>query len=64
MWCGLQTLMDVRGQYHFVIQLVVYVVIAPYMSTARWRADFLPPALHRPVVPAWCASPTPLRPTT
>ncbi|KAI5995376.1 cation transport protein-domain-containing protein [Pisolithus marmoratus] len=39
--------------YHFSIQIISFVVIAPYMSMSKWSSDFIPPALQRPVAPAW-----------
>ncbi|KAI6046355.1 cation transport protein-domain-containing protein [Pisolithus marmoratus] len=39
--------------YHFGIQIISFVVIAPYMSMSKWSSDFIPPALQRPVAPAW-----------
>ena len=40
-------------QYHFGLQLLAFVVIAPYMSISRWQSDFNPPALHRHIPSAW-----------
>lgn len=40
-------------QYHVAIQLISFVVIAPYMSMSRWESDFEPPALFRKVTPPW-----------
>lgn len=45
------------GQYHIGLQLIAFTVIAPYMSISRWKEDFVPPALHRPVAPAWYVGP-------
>lgn len=41
------------AQYHIGLQLLAFVIIAPYMSIARWREDFVPPALHKPVSSTW-----------
>ena len=44
----------VLTQYHVGIQVIAFIVIAPYMSMNRWREDFLPPNLYKPLSPAWC----------
>lgn len=40
-------------QYFFVLQIVAFIIIMPYMSIPRWRSVFEPPNLHRYVPPAW-----------
>lgn len=50
---ALNALLWLVASYHFGIQIISYVVIAPYMSMSKWSSDFTPPALQRPVVPAW-----------
>ncbi|KAF9243244.1 cation transport protein-domain-containing protein [Melanogaster broomeanus] len=39
--------------YHFGIQLISFIVVAPYMSLPKWANDFTPPALIRPVATPW-----------
>lgn len=41
------------GQYHILIQLLAWVIIAPYMSMSRWKDDFHPPQLYNDVSPIW-----------
>ncbi|KAI6158813.1 cation transport protein-domain-containing protein [Pisolithus thermaeus] len=41
------------AMYHFGVQIISFVVIAPYMSMSKWSGDFKPPALQRPLAPAW-----------
>ncbi|KAI6163432.1 cation transport protein-domain-containing protein [Pisolithus thermaeus] len=50
---ALNALLWLVAMYHFGIQIVSFVVIAPYMSMSRWSSDFNPPALQRPVSPVW-----------
>ncbi|KAI6007608.1 cation transport protein-domain-containing protein [Pisolithus orientalis] len=50
---ALNALLWLVASYHFGIQIISYVVIAPYMSMSKWSSDFTPPALQRPVAPAW-----------
>ncbi|KAI0343670.1 hypothetical protein BDW22DRAFT_1356171 [Trametopsis cervina] len=50
---GLNALLWIVGGYHIGTQLIAYIVIAPYMSISRWHKDFVPPALHKFVSPAW-----------
>ncbi|OJT05481.1 Low-affinity potassium transport protein [Trametes pubescens] len=50
---ALSALLWIVGAYHIGLQLLAFVIIAPYMSIARWREDFLPPALHKPVSSTW-----------
>lgn len=40
-------------QYHFGIQLIAFIIIAPYMAMPKWASDFVPPALIRPVATPW-----------
>ncbi|KAI6163433.1 cation transport protein-domain-containing protein [Pisolithus thermaeus] len=41
------------AMYHVGVQIISFVVIAPYMSMSKWSSDFKPPALQRPLAPAW-----------
>ncbi|KAJ3972950.1 cation transport protein-domain-containing protein [Lentinula raphanica] len=50
---ALNALLWIVAAYHIGVQLISFVVIAPYMSMARWKHDFVPPALHRPVSSIW-----------
>ncbi|KAL4252407.1 Potassium transport protein [Abortiporus biennis] len=50
---GLTALLWIVGGYHIVLQLVSFIVIAPYMSIPRWKEDFEVPAEHRNVNPVW-----------
>ncbi|KAI0302328.1 cation transport protein-domain-containing protein [Multifurca ochricompacta] len=55
-WCefrALNALLWIVGIYHISVQLLSYAIIAPYISSNKWKNDFLPPRLHRPVTPAW-----------
>ncbi|KZS87287.1 TrkH-domain-containing protein [Sistotremastrum niveocremeum HHB9708] len=52
---ALNVLLWIVGIYHIGLQIIGFVVIAPYVSAQRWRNDFEPPALHRPVAPPWFA---------
>lgn len=45
--------MIIAYQYHLILQLMALSIIAPYMSIPRWRSDFEPPNLHRPVPTTW-----------
>ncbi|GBE80755.1 Low-affinity potassium transport protein [Sparassis crispa] len=50
---GLTALLWLVAGYHILLQLLAFVVIAPYMSIPRWSSDFRPPMLHREVSPVW-----------
>ncbi|OJA08528.1 hypothetical protein AZE42_02448 [Rhizopogon vesiculosus] len=50
---ALNALLWLVAGYHVAIQLVSFVVIAPYMSMSKWESDFEPPALFRKVSPPW-----------
>ncbi|KAI0645210.1 cation transport protein-domain-containing protein [Trametes meyenii] len=50
---ALSALLWIVASYHIGLQLIAFIVIAPYMSLGRWREDFLPPALHRPISSTW-----------
>ncbi|KAF5357330.1 hypothetical protein D9758_005883 [Tetrapyrgos nigripes] len=52
---ALNALLWIVAGYHIGVQLVSYVVIAPYISTNRWKDDFVPPALHKKVASPWFA---------
>ncbi|KAJ8591379.1 hypothetical protein M405DRAFT_788957 [Rhizopogon salebrosus TDB-379] len=50
---ALNALLWLVAAYHLAIQLISFVVIAPYMSMSKWESDFEPPALFKRVVPPW-----------
>ncbi|KAI0359598.1 TrkH-domain-containing protein [Trametes cingulata] len=50
---ALTALLWIVAAYHIGLQVLAFVVIAPYMSLDRWREDFLPPALHKPISSTW-----------
>ncbi|KAI0753123.1 cation transport protein-domain-containing protein [Daedaleopsis nitida] len=50
---ALSALLWIVACYHIGLQLLAFIVIAPYMSLSRWSADFVPPALHRPLSSTW-----------
>ncbi|KAI0250923.1 cation transport protein-domain-containing protein [Lactifluus subvellereus] len=50
---ALNTLLWIVGFYHISVQLLGYTIIAPYMSSNKWKNDFRPPQQHRPIIPAW-----------
>ncbi|KAI6029310.1 cation transport protein-domain-containing protein [Pisolithus microcarpus] len=50
---ALNALLWLVAMYHFGIQIISFVVIAPYMSMSKWSSDFEPPALQRSVAPSW-----------
>ncbi|KAH7928677.1 TrkH-domain-containing protein [Leucogyrophana mollusca] len=52
---ALNALLWLVAVYHFGVQLISFVVIAPYMSIAKWQNDFVPPQLFRTVAPPWFA---------
>jgi Trk-type K+ transport system membrane component len=41
------------AQYHILSQLICFIIIAPYMAQGKWKSDFQPPALHKPVSSPW-----------
>ncbi|TDL22995.1 hypothetical protein BD410DRAFT_820980 [Rickenella mellea] len=53
---ALNALLWIVGGYHILVQLICFVVIAPYISAQRWRSNFEPPQLHRYVPPSWYAA--------
>ncbi|KAF9464972.1 cation transport protein-domain-containing protein [Collybia nuda] len=50
---ALNALLWIVGGYHIVIQLLSFIVIAPYISTGKWKDIFLPPQQIRPVPTPW-----------
>ncbi|EJD07960.1 uncharacterized protein FOMMEDRAFT_164765 [Fomitiporia mediterranea MF3/22] len=50
---ALTALLWIVAGYYFVLQLAGFTIIAPYMSIPRWKNDFVPPALHRPLNTVW-----------
>ncbi|KAK7036416.1 hypothetical protein VNI00_011613 [Paramarasmius palmivorus] len=52
---ALNALLWIVAGYHILVQLIPFIIIAPYISQIGWRDNFNPPALHKPVAPAWFA---------
>ncbi|KAJ8507628.1 hypothetical protein ONZ45_g10031 [Pleurotus djamor] len=50
---ALNALLWIVAGYHIGLQVLGFVIIAPYMSTSRWRTNFEPPALHQPLASPW-----------
>ncbi|KAL4064271.1 cation transport protein-domain-containing protein [Scleroderma yunnanense] len=50
---ALNVLLWLLTVYHCGIQIIAFVIFAPYMSMSRWSGDFVPPALLRTVSPPW-----------
>lgn len=50
---ALTALLWIVGVYHISAQLFAFTIIAPYISTDKWKTNFVPPQQHRPIVPAW-----------
>ncbi|KAG1737883.1 cation transport protein-domain-containing protein [Suillus paluster] len=50
---ALNALLWLVPSYHIAVQLVSFVVIAPYMSMPKWASDFEPPALFRKITVPW-----------
>ncbi|KAL0955885.1 hypothetical protein HGRIS_002083 [Hohenbuehelia grisea] len=52
---ALNALLWIVAGYHIGVQLIAYIIIAPYISTSRWRDAFVFPQLHRDLAPPWFA---------
>jgi hypothetical protein len=52
---ALNALLWIIPSYHIIIQVASYVIVAPYISTARWSGVFLPPNQHRALAAPWFA---------
>ncbi|KAG2038690.1 cation transport protein-domain-containing protein [Suillus americanus] len=50
---ALNALLWLVASYHITIQLVSFVVIAPYMSLPKWASNFEPPAQFRIITVPW-----------
>ncbi|PIL33508.1 transporter [Ganoderma sinense ZZ0214-1] len=50
---ALTALLWIVPLYHFGLQLIGFVIIAPYMSLAKWHSDFIPPAQLRVIGTTW-----------
>ncbi|KAH9050993.1 cation transport protein-domain-containing protein [Lactarius deliciosus] len=48
---ALTALLWIIGVYHISAQLFAFTIIAPYISTDKWKTNFVPPQQHRPIVP-------------
>lgn len=40
-------------QYHISVQLLSFTIIASYISSNKWKNNFRPPQLQRPISAAW-----------
>lgn len=40
-------------QYHIGLQLIAFIILAPYASTHKWSSNFVPPQVHRRIPPPW-----------
>ncbi|KAJ7099551.1 cation transport protein-domain-containing protein [Mycena belliarum] len=50
---ALKALLWIVAGYHIGVQLIAFTIIAPYMTQAKWAADFLPPRQHRELSSSW-----------
>ncbi|KAF7428771.1 low affinity potassium transporter [Pleurotus ostreatus] len=50
---ALNALLWIVGAYHIGVQLLSFIVIAPYMSQSRWKPAFVPPQLHKTLASPW-----------
>ncbi|KAG1861717.1 cation transport protein-domain-containing protein [Suillus subalutaceus] len=50
---ALNALLWLVASYHITVQLVSFVVIAPYMSLPKWASNFEPPAQFRIITVPW-----------
>ncbi|KAJ7030061.1 cation transport protein-domain-containing protein [Mycena alexandri] len=50
---ALKALLWIVAGYHIGVQLIAFTVIAPYISTSRWRSNFLPPMQHKKISTTW-----------
>ncbi|KAF4563220.1 low affinity potassium transporter [Pleurotus pulmonarius] len=50
---ALNALLWIVGAYHIGVQLLSFVVIAPYMTQSRWKPAFVPPQLHKTLASPW-----------
>ncbi|TRM69077.1 cation transport protein-domain-containing protein [Schizophyllum amplum] len=52
---AVNVLLWIVALYHILVQLLAFVIIAPYMSMSKWESDFEEPNLHRPLAAPWYA---------
>lgn len=52
---ALNALLWIVPTYHIGLQLFVFMIVAPYISTPRWADRFAPPQLIKPLNPSWFA---------
>jgi len=50
---ALNALLWIVGIYHVCVQFLGFTIIAPYISSNKWKNNFLPPQQQQRVVPAW-----------
>ena len=49
-------LIHLSAQYHICVQLAGFTIIAPYISSNKWKNNFRPPQQKRLIIPAWYVS--------
>ncbi|KAL1746659.1 cation transport protein-domain-containing protein [Schizophyllum fasciatum] len=52
---AVNALLWIVASYHICVQVLGYVLIAPYMSMAKWESALEEPNLHRPLAAPWFA---------
>ncbi|KAF4604082.1 low affinity potassium transporter [Pleurotus pulmonarius] len=50
---ALTALLWIIAFYHIGVQLVAFIMMAPYMSIGQFRSSFVPPQLHKRVSSTW-----------
>ncbi|KAI0000966.1 cation transport protein-domain-containing protein [Russula vinacea] len=50
---ALNALLWIVGIYHICVQLAGFTIIAPYISSNKWKNNFRPPQQKRLIIPAW-----------
>ncbi|EIW80365.1 TrkH-domain-containing protein [Coniophora puteana RWD-64-598 SS2] len=50
---ALNALLWIVAVYHLGVQLISFIVIAPYVSQSRYASVFVPPNLFRKIAPSW-----------
>ncbi|KDQ33775.1 TRKH superfamily [Pleurotus ostreatus PC15] len=50
---ALTALLWIIAFYHIGVQLVAFIMMAPYMSIGQFSSSFVPPQLHKRVSPTW-----------
>lgn len=52
-YSDLSNLVTTHIQYHIGLQLIAFIILAPYISTHKWSSNFVPPQVHRRIPPPW-----------